>query len=68
MPNRLKKARFFARKSQGRLFLETGIHYATICRIECGYQKPTPDQKKKLARALKVKVNWLFPKDIDERN
>lgn len=62
MKNRLREARFFAKKPQARLWLETGIHYASISRIECGYIKPTEEQKKKLASALGVKEDWLFPK------
>jgi len=61
MKNRLKEARFFAKKPQIRLWQETGIHYSTISRIECGYIKPTNKQKRKLARALSVKPDWLFP-------
>ena len=61
MKNRLREARFFAKKPQARLWLETGIHYASISRIECGYIKPTEEQKKKLAKALKVDPDWLFP-------
>lgn len=64
MKNRLKEARFFAKKPQARLWLETGVHYATISRIECGYIKPTEEQKKKLAKALKVKPEWLFPEKL----
>lgn len=60
MENRLKEARFFAKKPQIKLWLETGIHYSTISRIECGYIQPTEEQKKKLAKALKVKEEWLF--------
>lgn len=58
--NRLTEARFFANKPQIQLWVETGIHYSTISRIECGYIKPTENQKIKLARALGVKKNWLF--------
>ena len=58
---KLKEARFFAKKSQAQLWLETGIHYSTISRLECGYMKPTKDQKRKLAKALSVEVDWLFP-------
>ena len=61
MKNRLKEARFFAGKPQAKLWLETGIHYSTISRIECGYIEPTGDQKRKLARALDVEKDWLFP-------
>lgn len=66
MKNKLKEARFFANKPQIKLWLETGIHYSTISRIECGYIKPTKEQKKRLARALKVKVSWLFPEKNEQ--
>lgn len=55
------EARFFAKKPQIQLWVETGIHYSTISRIECGYLQPTEMQKKKLAEALRVDVDWLFP-------
>ena len=61
--NRLKEARFFAQKPQIILWLETGIHYSTISRIECGYIEPPEEHKKKLAKALGVKKDWLFPKE-----
>jgi transcriptional regulator with XRE-family HTH domain len=60
MKNRLKEARFFSGKAQIKLWLETGIHYSTISRIECGYLMPTEEQKEKLTKALKVKPEWLF--------
>jgi len=66
LTNRLKEARFFAEKPQIKLWLETGIHYSTISRIECGYIEPTEKQKMKLAKALGVKKDWLFPEN--ERN
>lgn len=59
--NRLREARFFAKKPQIQLWLETGIHYSTISRIECGYLTPTNEQKEKLALALNVSKNWVFP-------
>ncbi len=60
MRNRLKEARFFAKKPQIQLWIETGIHYTTISRIECGYIEPTEEQKIKLAKALGVSTDWLF--------
>jgi len=63
MKNLLREARFKARVPQIRLWLETGIHYSTISRIECGYIKPTELQKKKLAEALGVEQEWLFPEE-----
>ncbi len=61
MDNRLKEARFYKRIPQIQLWLKTGIHYSTISRIECGYIKPSKEQKKKMAKVLRVKVDWLFP-------
>ncbi len=61
MQNNLREARFRARMPQAKLWLETGIHYSTISRIECGYVEPTKRQKKKLAKALNVQLDWLFP-------
>lgn len=61
--NRLKEARFYAKNPQIKLWLETGIHYSTISRIECGYIEPTEDQKDKLAGSLGVKKDWLFPEE-----
>jgi transcriptional regulator with XRE-family HTH domain len=66
MKNRLKEARFFAKKPQIRLWLETGIHYSTISRIECGYLKPTEGQKQKLSEALGVETDWLFPPENEK--
>lgn len=61
--NRLKEARFFAKKPQIQLWIETGIHFSTISRIECAYIKPTEEQKEKLAKALGVEEGWLFPEE-----
>ena len=58
--NRLKEARFRVNKPQIQIWLETGIHYSTLSRIECGYIKPSEEQKAKLAEALGVKSDWLF--------
>ena len=65
---RLREARFHARKPQIQLWLETGIHYSTISRIECSYIEPTEDQKDKLAGSLGVKKDWLFPNDNEENS
>ncbi len=65
LQNRLKEARFYADRAQIQLWLETGVHYSTISRIESGYVKPNKMQKRRLARALGVKEDWLFPKEGD---
>ncbi|MCK4859461.1 MAG: helix-turn-helix transcriptional regulator [Candidatus Omnitrophica bacterium] len=59
--NNLRKARLKADKSQLKLMKETGIYFATISRIENGWLEPTSKQKRKLAKALKVDSDWLFP-------
>jgi len=66
--NRLREARFWADKPQARLWYETNIHYSTLSRIERGYQKPTEAQKEALAKALGVKVSWLFPDEVSTEN
>jgi len=58
--NNLRKARLRADKSQLQLMKETGIYFATISRIENGWLKPTSEQKRKLAKALRVEKDWLF--------
>ena len=63
----MKEARFFARKPQIQLWIETGIHYSTISRIECRYIEPTDEQKKKLAAALEVDIDWLFPSSSQKK-
>jgi len=63
---RMIETRFRLKKPQIVLGLETGIHYTTISRIECGYIQPTKAQKRKLAKALGVRENWLFPEDNKE--
>lgn len=59
--SRLRRARLMVDKSQLQLMKETGINYATISRIENGWLKPTEEQKRRLAKALKAEKNWLFP-------
>lgn len=58
--NNLRRARLMADKSQLQLMKETGIYFTTLSRIERGWLKPSDEQKKKLAKALKVEPDWLF--------
>ena len=62
--NNLRKARLTIDKSQLQLMKETGIFFSTISRIENGWLKPSDKQKKKLAKALKVEQEWLFPEKV----
>jgi len=61
--NRVKEARFKKGKTQIQLFKETGMWPSRISYIENGYMKPSKKEKKKLANALSVEVDWLFPKE-----
>jgi len=61
--NNLRKARLRADKTQLQLMKETGIYFATISKIERGWIKPSEEKKKKLAKALCVKTDWLFPEN-----
>ena len=61
--NRMRLARRRADKTQLQLMAETGIYYSTISKLERGWLLPTPEQKRKLATALKVKTSWLFPEE-----
>jgi len=61
--NNLRKARLEADKSQLQLMKETNIYFSTISRIERGWLKPNEEQRVKLARALGVKKDWLFPEE-----
>lgn len=59
--NNLRKLRRAADRSQVWLWKRTGIHFSMISMIERGWQRPTEKQKKKLAKALGVTVESLFP-------
>lgn len=59
--NRLRQARLKIDMSQLELMKKTRIYFSTISRIERGWLKPSEEQKKKLAEALNVQINWLFP-------
>jgi transcriptional regulator with XRE-family HTH domain len=59
--NHIKKVRLSNQISQIRLAAETGVYFSTLSRLEHGWLKPTDTQKKKLARALKVSIEELFP-------
>jgi len=60
--NRLREGRFKKKKSQLKLYLESGVTPCIISWIETGRWNPTETQKIKLANALGVEVDWLFPK------
>jgi transcriptional regulator with XRE-family HTH domain len=64
--NRLKEARFKKKQTQLRLYLETGITPCVISWIENGRWNPSDEEEAKLAKALSVEKDWLFPKEGNE--
>lgn len=63
MINKIKAQRFLAGITQDELMIKTGINQAKISRIERGYLKPSTEEKEKIARALKLKSEELFPEN-----
>lgn len=64
--NRLKEARFKKKQTQLRLYLETGITPCVISWIENGRWNPSDEEEAKLAKALSVEKDWLFPREGNE--
>ena len=60
--NNLRRARLNSDVSQLELMKKSGIHYSVISKLENGWSMPSKKQIKKLARALKVDPDWLFPR------
>ena len=50
--------------SQFGLSLRARVHPSTISRIESGHYRPYPAEAKRLARALGVSAEDLFPVDV----
>ncbi len=63
MENKLKEVRFFARKSQDEIHVETGLCQSKISRIENGYIQPSEKEKRLIAKALKEPVSKIFPEN-----
>lgn len=59
--NRLREIRFFKRINQYQLALQTGLTQSRISIIENGYVTPKDDETGRLARALGVSIDELFP-------
>ena len=64
MKNKLKEIRRQRGLSQIRLSLLTNIAPSEISRIECGWLKPYPGWRFRLARALDVPESELFPTEV----
>jgi transcriptional regulator with XRE-family HTH domain len=59
--NTLRLARVLIGKSQAQLSIDSGVHYSTISRLERGMIGPSEEQRGKLAQALHVPADSLFP-------
>jgi transcriptional regulator with XRE-family HTH domain len=62
--NRLKVRRAEVRMSQFSLRLKTGINQSKLSFFENDLIEPTKDEKVKLAEALGVNVEELFPDEV----
>ena len=58
--NRLHETRFFKNVSQHKLALLAGVHQSRISLIENGLIEPREDEKKRLAKALGVRVEEIW--------
>ena len=58
--NRLREIRFFKEITQPLLSLKTGIHQSRLSLIENGLVVPSEEEKKRLAKALRHKVDDIF--------
>lgn len=62
-PNRLRVLRAEKRVTQERLEARTKISQTRISQIENGYVEATSDERRLLAKALRVNVADAFPPD-----
>jgi len=61
MRNKLREERFKLRMSQYVLTNLSGVSQSRISLIENELSEPSEAEKKKIAKALKVKISDLFP-------
>jgi transcriptional regulator with XRE-family HTH domain len=62
--NRLREIRVVKRITQFQLRLITGIHQSKISLIENGFIEPQDEEKEKLAKALGVSLEEIFPANV----
>jgi len=58
--NKLRETRVVKRVTQFQLRIATGIHQSKISMIENGLIEPREDEKKRLAKALGVRVEEIW--------
>ena len=59
--NPLRKARVLQEKSIHLVALKAKIDSGKLSLIERGLREPTPDEKRRLAKALRARIRDLFP-------
>ena len=59
--SKMKELRFFKGLSQWQIRMVTGISQAKLSLIERGYIVPQEEEKKKIAAALNVRPEEVFP-------
>jgi transcriptional regulator with XRE-family HTH domain len=63
--NRLREIRVVKRITQFQLRLITGIHQSRTSLIENNFIEPRGDEKQRLAKALGVSVEEIFPGNVN---
>ncbi len=63
MWNRLREVRVVKRITQLQLRIATGVHQSKISFIENGLAEPREDEKKRLAKALGVRIEDIWNGD-----
>ena len=58
--NRLREIRVIKRITQFQLRLSTGIHQSKISLIESGLIEPREDEKRRIAKALRVRPEEIW--------
>lgn len=59
--NRLREVRFFKKVNQYQLAMSSQVHQSRISLIENGLVKARSEEKQRLASALGVRVEEIFP-------
>jgi transcriptional regulator with XRE-family HTH domain len=62
--NRLREIRFFKKVNQYQLALLSGVYQSRISLAENGLIELRKDEQKAIAKALKVSVREIFPKNV----
>ena len=63
MRTNLKLALWRSRIHQNKMAQEIQVDEAVLSRIINGYQEPTPELRRKIAKYLRADEDWLFTQD-----